>query len=46
VTEFNPLAKAADEVRKVLQWLAARLSRLHTIEIAEEGAAIPLRAVS
>ena len=46
VTEFNPSGKAADEVRTVLQWLAARLSRLNAIEIAAEGEAIPLRAVS
>jgi chromosome partitioning protein len=47
VTEFNPLGKAADEVRAVLQWLTARLRRLDTVEIAgDEAKTIPLRAVS
>ncbi|KLK91741.1 hypothetical protein AA309_18465 [Microvirga vignae] len=46
VTEFSPFGKAADEVRAVLQWLTARLRRSDAIEIADEGAAIPLKAVS
>ncbi|PVE24150.1 cobyrinic acid a,c-diamide synthase [Microvirga sp. KLBC 81] len=46
VTEFNPFGKAADEVRAVLQWLAARLRRSDAIETADEGGAIPRKAVS
>jgi chromosome partitioning protein len=46
VTEFNPFGKAADEVRTVLAWLVARMRRLGTVELADEGEAIPLKAVS
>jgi chromosome partitioning protein len=46
VTEFNPFGKAADEVRTVLAWLVARMRRLSTVELADEGGAIPLKAVS
>lgn len=47
VTEFNPLGKAADEMRAVLQWLTAKLRRLDTIEtVSDEAGAVPLRAVS